>query len=664
MKKIILIIILFFSMKILYSSVLMDFPHYNSRLYGTGESLLMEKSDLNNIDIFPASLGGIEEPAISMGYIKWSDLLTIMRAAYAQPLGGLGTISGALSYGSLKDVDNYDNYGNLLGNVKNSDILLNIGYGNSIGDVIYFGLNLKYLSMRISEYSKNWLGGGIAVLVPLRLNGVNVDHGRNLNIGAGLQNFSFKKLDGEGLSYPVSAYAGLVYKFLQIERIGFKLGTTYTYMTEYEKNYLSAGFEMNYDDMLFIRNGYYILKRDIDKMAFGIGVRGDERIKGDFIKGTVLELDYSLSLLDEGISHFIGLNILFSKKNRYSKGREDKDGISLNMIDEEEDRYIYITEEEGSLLGPEGKTITPAGEDVLDDVMDVLEDREYRRIFILLNKDSVKRVAHQKTLTQYFLTKGVKRAQMIFRRQKVRIPVVKRAHEEMIKRSSYQIMIAGWRKGEKEKYDSYYYNGLDAYMKEGYAIAVQQWNEALAVDPENEELVKKIADAKKASDSKGVKSKKVSASIDIPKGIKVKKMKAVTAVILTYKNRGESGKWDLLSRTIPDSVGSSLNNHDLITVTGRNKLEEYIKEVKVKEEDIDNKGNIRDVENKLKANILIKGSFIEIGRKLEIRTEIIDTGTGDTLSTIKVTGEIGANMFDYMDKTVESIVKALWYYLE
>lgn len=50
---------------------------------------------------------------------------------------------------------------------------------------------------------------------------------------------------------------------------------------------------------------------------------------------------------------------------------------------------------------------------------------------------------------------------------------------------------------EKERFDRHFFNGLDCYYKEGYEYAVEEWEKALKIDPENENVKEWIKKAKK-----------------------------------------------------------------------------------------------------------------------------------------------------------------------
>ncbi|MBN1898286.1 MAG: hypothetical protein JW827_05885 [Spirochaetes bacterium] len=650
MKIFIIIISVLFVLTPSYASSLLNFAHYNSRVYGSAESILVEKNDLNNLDIFPASLATLDHPALSIGYLKWSDWLSIMRLAYAQNLSSFGVLGGSVNLASLKEVNNYDRYGNLLGHVKNSDVLINLGLGKDLS-FLATGINLKYLNMNLDENNKNFLGLGVSVLLPLNFKGINIDKKHNFKAGISLQNLGLLKLDHD-TSYPLSFYGGFSYEFLKISDILIKIGSTFTHITKYSHNYISAGYELNYNDLLFFRNGFYLLKRDIDRMAFGVGIRADQRLKKDFLKDTIFEIDYSVSLLEEGLSHFVQLGILFIPPGKI----KEKDF----ELSEEQDAIFFTINNKGKPLYDDiHSLLTPKGKQVLDEFLGHL-DQEYKRIVIKVNLDEIGTRKANFTLPDklkaemgtYLINNGVVKEKITFKAFG-RLLSVNQKEEEGISDLRYKIVVQLWEEGEKEKFDSHFYNGLDAFLKEGYDKALDEWEQALMIDPENEDLKDRIEQVKKLG---GIHDKSVRAYIDMPEKIS-KKYKNFIVIILPYENTGDSEKWALLKRTIPDSVGSSLDNYSYIKVIGRGVLEEYMLKKEWEEKDLADE--YLKIAQELRTDIVITGSFIQTGRRLEIKTTLYDTQTGSAFSKIRVVGEVGVNMFDYMDKTVKSIIKVL-----
>ncbi len=548
MKKIIIIVIMLCCLTNGYSSVLLDFTHYNSRLYGTGESLLVERGDFNNIDIFPASIAELDGQTLGMGYIKWIDLLNIMRAGYAHNLGDMGVIGGTVNFVSLNDAENHDKCGNLLGDLKYKDVLVNIGYGRKMKKNIQLGMNVKYLNLDLNGYNGNWIGAGVSGLMSFNLKGINIEQCENFNVGLGIQDVNLlkAKFDKDSTVYPMKVHAGFVYKFLKIAEIETKIGTTYSFVTKYNRHYVSTGLELCYNELLYLRSGYYISGRYSDKIAIGLGIGKDDLLRTKLLGKTGIKFDYSLSLLKDGTGHFVQLCFMFLPVSKEEKEREKE------------------------------------------------------------------------------------------------------------------------KQAKEEKYKEYYFEGLDAFIKEGYGKAGIEWEKALKIKPENQDLKNKIKEAREKQKIKNqgiiIQDKKEQMTVTIKmlkKKVegKGKKIDNIVVVVLNYQNAGGSNKWEFLKGAIPDSINSSLNNKKFIKVIKKNVLKDFLDKLKIKRNKMYAKQTLQTISKDLKANIVIKGSFKETNRKLQIKTEIWDLETKADIAVIRVTGEVGADMFELMDKIVEAIVK-------
>lgn len=671
MKKIIIILIILCALTKIHSSILLDFPHYNSRLYGSGESMLVERNDFNNIDIFPASIAGINEQELSMGYIKWLDLLNIIRAGYAYNLKDIGVIGGTINLGTLKETENYDRYGNLLGNVKNSDVLLNIGYGKKIKNNIHTGMNVKYLNMNVCGYKASWIGAGFSGLISLGIPGINVEAVENFNLGIGIQDINLlkAKFDKDSSGYPMKLNAGIVYKFLKIMGIETKVGTTYTYMTKYNRHYVSTGLEFGYKELLYLRSGYYISGRYTDKIAIGVGIGKDNLLKTTFLGQTGIKFDYSLSFLEEGIGHFIQLNFIFSPAQKHEK-KDIKYYKDIKIVTEKNNEVLFnIKKENIELFKKDKSALSKEGKKVFNQIVKLIKKEDYKRVVTTIYTTGIKKQdlklsqKRAKTIGKYLTDKNINRKRISYR------VYDKHSRKDKAFKNDYkyEILLIRWKKGEEEKFKEHYFNGMDAYIKEGYRKAIIELGKALKIDPRNQDLKKRIKEAEARRKKKGIihDDKKISISIEkTEKKLKKRKMDKITVLFFNYKNTGDSKKWGFLNRTIPDSVSNNLDDNNFINVIRISVLEDFISESGIKEDEMYKDENLQVIRKRLNGDIIIKGSFEDDNRKLQIETEILNLETGDTLAVIKASGEIGVYMFDLMDKTAEAIIEVFMEYRE
>jgi hypothetical protein len=286
----------------LTASNLLDFDTFNARLYGSAESLLTVTGDLNNLENCPASLADISVNELTTGFIRWADLMSILRAGYGRQLGAIGTIAASVLYAPLDPIPNYDAYGASLGTLKDADVLLTAAYARKFGENLRVGASLKYLSMKLSDsFSGSWMGISCSALAAIPVKSMK---GRILT-GAGIQNLNIvqAKVISVPSAYPVTFYAGGVYSLPLGDVFKLDAGLTFRYQTQ-QHFYLSVGAEGNYKDFLFARAGIYLIKRDFDSFAFGLGIRKD-------LLGMNVRFDYSISLLDFAPAHFLQVGIAF-----------------------------------------------------------------------------------------------------------------------------------------------------------------------------------------------------------------------------------------------------------------------------------------------------------------------------------------------------------------
>lgn len=648
----------------LHASILLDFNHYNSRFYGSGESILIEKKDLNNIDIFPASIASIQGQMLSLGYIKWLDLLSIMRAAYAHNLGTYGVIGGSFNFASLNASENYDPYGNLLDKLKINDILFNIGYGKKINNNIQMGINFKYLNINLHDYQSKWMGAGYSGMISLPVKGINVKTKNNFNIGIGIQDINLisSKFKEKKSTYPMKIYSGIVYKFLQWRDMELKIGTTSTYLTKYKNFYLSSGIELGYKQLLYLRSGYYILGRQSDKLAAGVGIGKDSLFTTKLLGHTGIKFDYSFSLLNDGISHFAQLSLVFkpeyNSKKKYINYYEDKNIIIQEEANKKQELVFHIKEKNKKLFKPNKSDLDDKGEEILIHIAKLIKKEDYKKVLTIIHVKKDKKAINlsekrAQIILNYFKENGINPKRMDYKLYN------KIQGLDEIGNLKYKFLLIRWGEEEKEKFKEHYFNGLDAYIKGGYNIAINEWEKALELDPGNQDLQTRLSKAKKAEKRKD-NNREISVKIRTQKEIlKIKKADTIRTVIFDYENIENSSKWKFLKNTIPDAIYSSLNDNDFVKVIDKEQFNHFIDE-----KEIDDREILQNIRKNLKADILIKGNFVEQNHELKITTIILDLESGYPFSIIEITGKVGVNMFDLMDKTTDVIMEILARYKE
>ena len=247
-----------------FASLLLDITDYNARLYGSGEALLVENNDLNNLEIFPSSLAAIRANEISMGYFNWAQMASFVRLAYGRRIGDSDVLGISVNYAGFKGENNYDETGTLLGALNSKDVGINVGYALSLNPSFNVGLNLQYLNMAIENYTGEWLGLSLSGIMGVKLPCIGVLAKDNFFFGVGVQNIGIlqAQFDQEQSNYPIHIRPGFTWDIAQISDLIVKIGSSLDYMTVYNQGYVNAGMELGWHDLLFLRTGFSFMSRN------------------------------------------------------------------------------------------------------------------------------------------------------------------------------------------------------------------------------------------------------------------------------------------------------------------------------------------------------------------------------------------------------------------
>lgn len=213
----------------------------------------------------PAGLTSMEKPEVSAMYFKEIADMSLMSIQYAQPLAGYGTAGLAIESFSAGNMElNYLDGTSKSVNAQ-QDFVLNLAYGQKIGDSFSAGANLKYLNSTLAEAeSASTIAMDISCLYQLpQVEGLSL--GLNVqNIGGGM-----KYID-EADPLPLTVRVGAAFtKELQ--------DNTLTISGDLNKpKELSARFNMGveylYNQAIALRAGYKF-NYDVDSFTAGFGVK-------------------------------------------------------------------------------------------------------------------------------------------------------------------------------------------------------------------------------------------------------------------------------------------------------------------------------------------------------------------------------------------------------
>ncbi|MDD5067263.1 MAG: hypothetical protein PHF84_09470 [bacterium] len=202
----------------------------------------------------------------------------------------------------------------------------------------------------------------------------------------------------------------------------------------------------------------------------------------------------------------------------YTDKEEPEPGVFLSHSDfiEIEDNIIRekkgnelllnISEYENLIFSPDQPEIRLEGQSVLNKVVNVINEESYKRVIVMINSFDLKSRATDKELSrkraefmcEFFVKKGIDKRKLGYKIYDEKT-LTGKSQEEVsgdAKNRNVEVRIIKWKKGEEDKYKYYFFIGYDAYIKEDYLNALANWELALKLDLENEDLKKRIEETK------------------------------------------------------------------------------------------------------------------------------------------------------------------------
>lgn len=166
---------------------------------------------------------------------------------------------------------------------------------------------------------------------------------------------------------------------------------------------------------------------------------------------------------------------------------------------------LNISEYENRIFQPGGAAIRQEGNAVLSKVVGMINEESYKRVIIMMNVFNLQSREPDRELSKkraevmydFLVKKGIDRRKLGYRVMDEKERMKSSQTSQDLSKKKVEILIIKWKKGEEEKYKYHFFIGLDAFIKEDYAAALTNWNKALALDSENEDLKRRIAEARR-----------------------------------------------------------------------------------------------------------------------------------------------------------------------
>ncbi|MDD5065721.1 MAG: hypothetical protein PHF84_01615 [bacterium] len=306
MKKFLYVILILSVSVQLKASLLNDFQHFNITSYGAAGAVLAKENDINNLEIAPASLADIQGMSLGLSYIRWLDLANLFHLAFGWNIKGAGVFGLSLN-GAGIEMDNFSEAGIYLGKIRNNEYQVSAAWA-ATWKGFRIGVDLKYLSITVDQYSGSWMGAGFSLLYSLAIPGIRTAGSeKNLSLAAGLQDLplSDPTLVEESSSFSPLMVSGLDYYFLRMDPVNVHFLSGILLALENGPDTLSLGLTVDYNEFIFLRAGLYPAGRELCPFTAGAGV---SKILD---KGKLLRIDYAFIPSGEEINHCLAAKIDF-----------------------------------------------------------------------------------------------------------------------------------------------------------------------------------------------------------------------------------------------------------------------------------------------------------------------------------------------------------------
>lgn len=129
--------------------------------------------------------------------------------------------------------------------------------------------------------------------------------------------------------------------------------------------------------------------------------------------------------------------------------------------------------------------------------------------------------------------------------------------------------------------------------------------------------------------------------------------------VVDFTNTSGDESYDYLSKTIPETLITSLAEAGRLQIVERGRLESALKEMKLQLSDVVDEATAVQLGKAVGANAIILGSFVAIGSKLRISSRLIDVQTATVITGKNATGRVGEDIFRVMDEMADAMQEEL-----
>ena len=262
----------------------------SARASGMANVFDFAKNDLGSVFYNPAGLATVENRSFYLNYTQWIADMSVSHMAISWDFGkyGVFALHGQLmDYGEFKGttIDPTSTAGYLdIGNISDvSAMSIGVGYGIKMTDKFSIGGNIKYISQKLGA-TDTYAGDVIETAGKANeISDVAFDFGtlydtdiRSIILSMSIRNYAAQQLyENEEFQIPQSFKIGIAADLFELIGSASETSTAVLAIegvdTKVQPQYLNAGLEYTWKDMIALRFGWNTNRYQDDLSAYSVG---------------------------------------------------------------------------------------------------------------------------------------------------------------------------------------------------------------------------------------------------------------------------------------------------------------------------------------------------------------------------------------------------------
>ena len=130
-------------------------------------------------------------------------------------------------------------------------------------------------------------------------------------------------------------------------------------------------------------------------------------------------------------------------------------------------------------------------------------------------------------------------------------------------------------------------------------------------------------------------------------------------LILPFQNINEVNKYKFLSTSLRDALNGELLDSNLYIILSFSEINNKIQQMSINEKDVTNENNANKLAIKMKADVIIIGTYIILNDKIKLQMKAIDVHEKQTIISINTQGDADLDIFRIIDESVKDMAQKM-----